>query len=229
MSTKALSSSLFSSSFKHILLQDCRVDRIQSSAFSGFLMNTVTLRRVSVNRIERGAFSDQSVIENLNIQACNISSLSQKAIVAGISRLNLTQSVIQSMSKYGAINVTVANVHIVNNTFRTLGEESLNFISWNSVEIRDNVIEFLEEGAINAIHSPIDASTASFLFADNRIGYANRNSLVTRLQHEVDTLVDNNRFQHLCDCSLEQYVFPLTGHSGLSSPFQVTGLPFINM
>ncbi len=184
-------------------------------------MSTITLRDVSISRIETKAFSDQSVIENLVIESCNISSIAQKSIVAGISQLNLTRSIIQSISKYGAINATVASVHISSNTFRTLGEESLNFISWNSVNIVNNSIEFMEEGAINAIHSPMDKSTASFVFTNNRIGYANRNSLVTQLPHGVDVLIKKNRFHHTCDCNQESYINSLTRHSGLSSPFQV--------
>ena len=38
--------------------------------------------------------------------------------LTGISEFNLTGSVIQSIAKYGAVNVTVANVHIHNNSFR---------------------------------------------------------------------------------------------------------------
>ena len=44
--------------------------------------------------------------------------LFQKSIVAGISSLMLENSFIQSISKFGAINATVASVRVVNNTFR---------------------------------------------------------------------------------------------------------------
>jgi len=228
ISTKSLSSSVFSSSFNSIIIQDSSIDHIQTGAFSGFLMGLVALRRVNINRIERAAFSDQSVIETLVVESCNISSLSQKAIVAGISEFNLTGSTIQSIAKYGAVNVTVANVHIINNTFRTLGEESFNFISWNSVLLAHNTIHFMEEGAINAIHRPNDPSTASFEFTNNRIGYANRNSLVTRLPVGMEVVVDANKFHHLCDCNQELYVYPLTGHSGLTSPFQDLSAGLLN-
>jgi len=228
ISTSSVASSAFSSSFRSILIEDSVVDRIETNAFSGILINSITLRNLNINRIERSAFSDQSGIGLLEIANCNISALARKAIVAGISRLRLTGSIIQSISKYGSINATVANVLIANNTFRTLGEESLNLISWNTVEMIDNQIEFLEEGAINAIHSPMDKLDSKFRFAGNSVKFANRNSLVTQLAHEVVVEVDENRFHHECDCNQELYIYTLTGHSGLSSPFQDLSRQFLN-
>merc|ERR1712242_630011 len=93
-------------------------------------MNNITFDGVSINRIERGAFSDNTIIGSLKFNRCNISSLSQKSVVAGVSKFSLTNSVIQSISKHGAINATVATVEIVNNRFRTLGQES--FLSFTN-------------------------------------------------------------------------------------------------
>ena len=143
-----------------------------------------------------------------------LSSLSQKSIIAGISKFSLTNSVIQSLAKYGAVHATVATVSILNNTFRTLGEESLNFESWDSVRIIGNRIDFLEEGAINAIQKPIDAATAVFVFVENVIGYANRMSLVNQIPREVSVSLERNVFSHTCDCMLDLYVKSVTGHSG---------------
>lgn len=225
ISTSAIASSVFSSSFRNIVLENCTIDKIQNNGFSGFIMNNITLRGVAINRIERSAFSDQSAIDFLHFDRCNISSFSQKSITAGISKFSLTNSVIQSLAKYGAIHATVATVALVNNTFRTLGEESLNFESWDSVRIVGNRIDFLEEGAINAIQRPIDKATAVFVFSDNVIGYANRMSLANQIPREVNVSLDQNRFSHSCDCMLDRYVKSVTGHSGLSSPFHdLTGL-----
>jgi hypothetical protein len=57
---------------RNILLENCTVDKIQPNAFSGFLMNNITLRGLSINRLERSAFSDQSAIDSLHIDRCNI-------------------------------------------------------------------------------------------------------------------------------------------------------------
>jgi hypothetical protein len=107
----------------------------------------------------------------------------------------------------------VASIAILNNTFRTLGQESLNFESWNSVRLVGNRIDFLEEGAINAIQKPT-GSDALFVLVDNVIGYANRMSLVNQIPREVNVTLGENRFSHGCDCALELYVKSVTGHSG---------------
>ena len=50
---------------------------METNAFSGFKMTHVKLVNVDINRIERGAFSDQSVIELLEFSHCSISSIAK--------------------------------------------------------------------------------------------------------------------------------------------------------
>jgi hypothetical protein len=57
---------------RSILVENSTVDKIQNNGFSGFLMNNITLRGVAINRIERSAFADQSAIDFLHIDRCNI-------------------------------------------------------------------------------------------------------------------------------------------------------------
>ena len=94
---------------------------------------------------------------------------------------------------------------------RTLGQESLSLESWNSVIITDNIIQFMEEGALNAIFNPIPMDTeATFEFARNEVQNANRHSLVTRIPEFTRVLVTGNRFSHHCDC--KQVNFSLEGN-----------------
>jgi hypothetical protein len=58
--------------YRSILVENSTVDKIQNNGFSGFLMNNITLRGVAINRIERSAFADQSAIDFLHIDRCNI-------------------------------------------------------------------------------------------------------------------------------------------------------------
>ena len=146
--------------------------------------------------------------------------MSQKSVVAGVSKFILTNSVIQSISKHGAINATVATVEIVNNRFRTLGQESFQFVSWDSVIIDNNTFEFLEQGSLNAIKGPSEDQDAYFPFTNNFIGYENIKSLVTQIPTSVNFKVNSNSFGHTCDCKMETYIKSITGHTGLSSPFQ---------
>ena len=220
ISTPSLSSSVFSSSFKSITIKNSKVDKVHANAFSGLFMNNITFDGVSINRIERGAFSDNTIIGSLKFNRCNISSLSQKSVVAGVSKFSLTNSVIQSISKHGAINATVATVEIVNNRFRTLGQESFQFVSWDSVIIDNNTFEFLEQGSLNAIKGPSEDQDAYFSFTNNFIGYANFKSLVTQIPASVNFKVNRNSFGHTCDCKMENYVKSIAGYSSLSSPFR---------
>ena len=225
ISSPSLSPNVFPSSFKSISIRNSRIDNINAKAFSGLFMNNITFDEVSINRINRDAFSDNTIIGSLTFSRCNISSLSQRSVISGISQFTLESSVIQSISKHGAINATVATVSINNNRFRTLGQESFQFISWDSVTINNNTFDFLEQGSLNAIKDPSEVSQPSFSFMNNIITKANRRSLVTQILSHVTPRVSGNSFGHACDCKFSSYVQSITGHSGLSSPFiALTGL-----
>ena len=184
---------------------------------------SISIRNSRIDNINAKAFSDNTIIGSLTFSRCNISSLSQRSVISGISQFTLESSVIQSISKHGAINATVADVRINNNRFRTLGQESFQFISWDSVTINNNTFDFLEQGSLNAIKDPSEVS--SFSFMNNIITKANRRSLVTQILSHVTPLVTGNSFGHACDCKFGSYIQSITGHSGLSSPFiALTGL-----
>ena len=223
--SSSLSPNVFPSSFKSIKIQESKIDAVHAKAFSGLYINNITFDDVAINRIEKFAFSDNTIINSLRLTSCNISSLSQKSVVAGISRFVLNNSVIQSVSKHGAINATVATVEITNNRFRTLGEESFQFVSWDSVLITNNTFDFLEQGALNAIKSPSQDSASYFSFRDNFINRANVKSLATQIPDHVRSEVGGNTFGQTCDCKADSYVRSITGYSSLSSPFlSLTGL-----
>ena len=217
--SSSLSPNVFPSSFKSITIRKSKIDAVNAKAFSGLYINNITFEDVSINRIEKLAFSDNTIISSLAFTRCNISSLSQKCVVAGISRFVLDNSVIQSVSKHGAINATVATVEMTNNRFRTLGEESFQFVSWDSVVITNNTFDFLEQGALNAIKAPSEGLDSHFTFQNNIISSANKRALVTQIPSHVTSLVGGNMFGRTCDCNVATYVRSITGHSSLSSPF----------
>lgn len=225
ISSPSLSPNVFPSSFNSISVSNSRIDNINAKAFSGLFMNNITFDEVSINRINREAFSDNTIIGSLTFSRCNISSLSQRSVISGISKFIMASSVIQSISKHGAINATVATVKINNNRFRTLGQESFQFISWDSVTINNNTFDFLEQGSLNAIKDPSEDSKPLFSFMNNIITKANRRSLVTQILAQVTASVSGNSFGHQCDCKFSSYIKSITGFSGLSSPFiDLTGL-----
>ena len=181
------------SSFKPITIANSKTDKVHVNAFSGLFINNITFDGVFINRIEKGAFSDNTIIDSLKFRRCNISSLSQKSFIAGVTEFLLSDSVIQSISKHGAVNATVATVEIVNNRFQTLGQESFQFISWNSVIIKNNTFDFLEQGSLNSIKGPSEVQDASFQFTNNFIGKANYKSLVTQIPVIVSWRIMSSR------------------------------------
>ena len=103
--------------------------------------------------------------------------------------------------------------------------------SWNSVIITDNTIQFMEEGALNAIINPIPPTVTSttpkgvgevieadvlFEFTRNEVQNANRHSLVTRLPPSARLVVAENRFSHHCDCQAKQVNYYLNFQSQTS-------------
>ena len=219
ISSPSLSPNVFPSSFKSITIENSKIDKVNARSFSGLFINNITFNHVSINRIERGAFSDNTIVSSLSFISCNISSLSQKSVVAGISKFVLENSVIQSISKHGAINATVATVQINNNRFRTLGQESFQFISWDSVTVNNNTFDFLEQGSLNAIKAPSTEDKSYFTFKDNIIKDANQRSLVTQIPSHVEVSITGNSFGHTCDCNIYKRIEMITGYSNLSSPF----------
>ena len=219
ISSTSLSPNVFPSSFNSITIENSKIDALNAKAFSGLYMNDISFNDVSINRIERGAFSDNTIIGSLSFTRCNISSLSKKSVIAGITKFTLDSSEILSISKHGAISATVATVKINNNRFRTLGQESFQFISWDEVKINNNTFDFLEQGSLNAIKDPSTVLKSFFTFKDNIINFANAKSLVTQIPSHVEVQVTGNRFGHTCDCKADSYIKSISGYSSLSSPF----------
>jgi len=216
----SLAASVFPSAFKAVTIKHSKVDKIAPNAFSGLTIEKINFEGVTIHRIERGAFSDSAAISELRFSFCNISSMSQKSVVAGVSTFLLLNSEIKSIAKHGAVNALVANIEIIGNRFKTLGTESLQFVKWDSVIIANNTFDFMEHGALNAIKSPSKKQEANFSFIGNHIGHANIHALITQIPTEVKLVVENNSFGKKCDCNMMRYLKGITKATNLSSPFQ---------
>jgi len=219
VSVPSLSSSVFPSSFKSILIEDSRIENIATNAFSGLTIPNIRFLGTTIQRIERGAFANTAAISSLHFHRCKISSLSQRAVVAGVTTFLLTHSEVQSIAKMGAIAVTVASVRIEHNRFKTLATEAFQFTYWDEVIINNNTFGFVEEGAINGIKDPSEELDTSFAFTNNRLVELNRGALVTQIPETVVVSVAGNKFGRRCDCSMEAYIKSISGFTELTSPF----------
>ena len=66
-SIPTLSMEVFSSAHS-ILFQDCHIDEIESSAFSGVFVNNITFDSSSIDRIHTSAFPDRALLQVSFIQ-----------------------------------------------------------------------------------------------------------------------------------------------------------------
>ena len=215
----SLLSSAFPSSFKSISFKHGRIENIATNAFSGQQINSIRFHGTTIKKIERGAFSNNAAIALLHFDKCNISSLSRKSIVAGVSAFHLTNSEIKSIAKKGAIAATVASVKIEHNRFKTLSTEAFQLKFWDNVIINNNTFDFVETGAINGIEAPSEDLPTSFTFTDNRIIDTNMRSLITQIPHSVNVTVHGNSFGKKCDCNMRLYINSICGSTELSNPF----------
>ena len=215
----SLLSSAFPSSFKSIRFENGRIENIATNAFSGQQINEISFNGTTIQRIEKGAFSNNAAIALLHFDNCNISSLSRKSVEAGMTRFELTNSEIQSITKRGAIAATVASVRIEHNRFKTLSTEAFQFKFWDNVIINNNTFDFVEEGAINGIKAPSEDLATSFTFTDNRIVDTNMRSLQTQIPPSVNVTVYGNSFGKKCDCNMHSYIKSICGSTELSNPF----------
>ena len=218
-SLPSLLSTAFPSSFKSIRFEKGRIEKIATNAFSGQQINSITFNGTTIQRIERGAFSNNAAIALLHFDRCNISSLSQRSVVAGVSAFHLTNSEVKSIAKKGAIAATVASVRIEHNRFKTLSTEAFQFKFWDNVIINNNTFDFVEEGAIHGIEAPSEDLPTFFTFTDNRIIDTNMRSLVTQIPHSVNVTIRGNSFGKKCDCNIPVYIKSICGSSELSNPF----------
>ena len=218
-SLPSLLSTAFPSSFKSIRFEKGRIEKIATNAFSGQQINSITFNGTTIQRIERGAFSNNAAIALLHFDRCNISSLSQRSVVAGVSAFHLTNSEVKSIAKKGAIAATVASVRIEHNRFKTLSTEAFQFKFWDNVIINNNTFDFVEEGAIHGIEAPSEDLPTFFTFTDNRIVDTNMRSLVTQIPHSVNVTIHGNSFGKKCDCNIPVYIKSICGSSELSNPF----------
>lgn len=219
-SIPTLSMEVFSSAHS-ILFQHCHIDEIESSAFSGVLVNNITFDSSSVDRIHTSAFPDRALLQNLAFVNTSLTSVSEKAVASAITSLKMSRTNISSISVQAFSVASVAKVDINHCTFMTLVSKSFVFKSWNEVIFDSNLFMFLEEDAFMGITEPISGQdgTSSFYFTANRIQYANRNALkLDNMSKLVKNITKNNVFHRDCECDFDRWLMVVTGETDLVNP-----------
>lgn len=82
----------FFSSVAEISIKNSEIRDIETEAFKASQIFALLIKNTSIERIRTGAFSERTLIYNLEISKCNISILEAKAIVAAINNLTVQHS-----------------------------------------------------------------------------------------------------------------------------------------
>ena len=206
------------SSAQSIHFSHCKITDIESTAFSGMSVNTVTFEATQIERIHSSAFPNQNVVENLSFVNCTIFSISEKAVTSAISTLRLLHTNFSSIS-HEAFHVTVATVEIRGCYFKTLVHKSFVFRSWNEVHFQSNIFSYLDDDSLMGIEEP--NSPSSFYFMDNLIQFANKNGLKVD-ENASKNITQGNIFKKECQCDYDKYLMDVSGETDFKNPSQWT-------
>ena len=202
------------SSAQSIHFSHCKITDIESTAFSGMSVNTVTFEATQIERIHSSAFPNQNVVENLSFVNCTIISISEKAVTSAISTLRLLHTNFSSIS-HEAFHVTVATVEIRGCYFKTLVHKSFVFRSWNEVHFQSNIFAYLDDDSLMGIEEP--NSPSSFYFMDNLIQFANKNGLKVD-ENASKNITQGNIFKKECQCDYDKYLMDVSGETDFKNP-----------
>ncbi|XP_059094516.1 uncharacterized protein LOC131889437 [Tigriopus californicus] len=196
-----------------IAILDSTIGEIAMDALAGIQYQSVLFSGCEINRVQSGAFSEQTLISSLNFKDCTITSLSERSILSAISTFSLENSRITSFGESGLLS-QAAKVILHGNHFNTLSKGAISFSSWSSVAITSNQIQFMDSGALLGLSSANEDK--SFEFSNNSIAYANQGAL--ELQ---GIALDNDSFAHThflvdCDCDIHTWLDLVCRNESLS-------------
>ena len=187
-----------------IMFTRCNISDLETNAFSGNQMTNLTFNNTSIDRIHTHAFPEKSLIVKLEFVACDLSSVSQKAIASAMSLLEVRNSRITSISQE-AFHCPVAKVILYENTFSTISSRTFLFESWSNLTIDFNHFKFVESEAFAELSA--SDPNVKFSFKGNHIHYANQNALrLLSLPMKITADVSDNVFHKECDCEFQNWL-----------------------
>lgn len=197
-----------------IAILDSTIGEIATNALAGIQYQNVLFSGCEINRVQPGAFSEQTLINSLNFKDCLITSLSERSILSAISTFLLENSQITSFGESGLLS-QAAKVILHGNHFNTLSRGAIGFSSWSSVAITSNQIQFMDSGALLGLSSTNE--NKSFEFSNNSIAYANQGALELK-----NIAFDNDSFAHThflvdCDCDIDTWLSLVCRNESLSN------------
>ena len=199
---------------KTIRFDDCQIADIESNAFSGNRMHQIIFNRTSIDRLHYNSLPAKTVVHTVYFDSCKMASFSERSIMSGVSRLKMKDSIISSISQQ-AMDLFVAEILVLNNTFQTLSQRALIFKSWSNLTMANNTFKYVEGNAFEGISNDGEYNSdgkSAFTFTGNRVMAGNRNALRLRLSDTTAKVVRANVYEKDCHCSLLDELDMLTGN-----------------
>ncbi|KAI5700637.1 hypothetical protein M8J75_001510 [Diaphorina citri] len=195
----------------------CNIRVIRSKAFGALDISSISIENTSIQHVENGAFSEQSLLNNLRLDHVYLKTLDSNAILSGINNLSIQHSNITDIY-HGGINNTVATVQLSNNIISNVEQNGIIINDWNYIVMENNTFKTLQTNAIS-IYCTHLSKDMLFEFVGNALGEIKSNSLNFDFNlEEINTKdnntkglkrtvrIDENYFVKTCDCDFFNFL-----------------------
>ncbi|XP_072744252.1 uncharacterized protein [Anoplolepis gracilipes] len=212
-----LPKAVFPSAVAEIRMDIIWVKIIRKDAFCAMTIFSVNISNATIYDIQSGAFSDRTLINNLEFVDVTLENINAGAFKAGHDNLTIQYSRLSKVDT-GAINTSAATVTFSNNEFQQLQPGAIVLHQWNYITIDYNLFVDLESEAITAEVSATSGSNFGFSFNGNHIQKARAGALkfVAISQSVNAARVGYNYFKEKCGCNLEKWVREVTGSDNVA-------------
>ncbi|XP_015122962.1 uncharacterized protein LOC107045272 [Diachasma alloeum] len=216
-----LPSLVFPSAAAEIRMDDVWMRVIRKDAFCPMMILSIKITNASIFEIEPGAFSDQTLIPNLELVEVRLKTIKTGAFRAAFTNFSIQYSRINEIEE-GAIDSSIATATFNNNEFQSLRKNAVTLRQWSKIAIDENLFVELAEEAIVA--DDIAKATAEFpnndfSFRGNRISRPSDGSLrfVSVSERVTYAKVGNNFFEKVCSCVIEDWMRQVSGKNTSTS------------
>ncbi|KAF4527991.1 hypothetical protein B566_EDAN012398 [Ephemera danica] len=192
-------SSAFPSSAAELRFERTEVRAMRRDAICGLTVLDLTFRDVSLGTVERGALSARTLLHRLTMDGVRDASLQSQAVQSAVTTLTIQHSRFLHVAE-GAINVTVASVTLIHNSFQQVSTRGFVFKQWDILDIQNNTFTNLYPSGIWSVS---ERPGGRFTFVDNTVGETNPSGGALHFgltSNDLEIQVSGNKFHIECHC-----------------------------
>ncbi|KAF7989935.1 hypothetical protein HCN44_008609 [Aphidius gifuensis] len=205
----------FPSAVSEIWMNNVTVGVIHKDAFCAVMISNLKFSNGSIFEIQSGAFSEQTLIRNFEIVNTRLRKIKMGAFRAAATNFSIFHSRFDEIET-AAIEVSAATILFNFNEFHSLQKHAMVFKEWTHISVDYNFFFNLGKDAIMAdevAKTTKENPNVEFTLIGNRINKAVDRSLKFATVSEKANIakVEYNCFDHLCDCSMIDWIQKITG------------------